>query len=283
MHHLKRIVAMIGCCLVVISTAGIAMGAGTTSVAVQPSSDTVASGETTTVDIVVESATGGVGSIDIELSITDGSLANVSESTVAGNPGTVQKSGDRNRVRLAATGMDTADSGTVTVASVTLTGESAGTTPLALTVTAIGDESGESYSVGDERDGELTVEASDTSPSTDTSPPTDTSTETDSTNSEDTESDDSGSDSDNTSNNDDSDSGSDDTPTATATEEITEPPTATQTNGTELTATPNVTETATQTETTEADESSGEPVDRLVSIVAGLGIVFAGLLIYRMA
>ncbi len=168
----------VGGVVVIAITAGLVLGAGATTVAVQPESTTITSGDTTTVDIVVESVDDGVGSIDIELTVANAHVADITEVNVAGNPSTVRTTGDNNSTRIAATGMDTADTGTVTVATVTLTGESDGTTSLDLTVAAVGNESGSAYDVSGTTGGELTVERATTPTPTATPTPTETPTPT---------------------------------------------------------------------------------------------------------
>ncbi|WP_058991343.1 hypothetical protein [Haloarcula sp. CBA1127] len=280
------------------------MGAGTTSVVVQPSTDTVAVGNTTTVDIVVTSATDGVGSLDIDIASTNGSVATVSNTTVAGNPETVQSSQEANSVRVAATGMDTADSGSAPVVSVTLTGEAVGTSDIDLTVAAVGDESGNAYNVTSVRAGTLTVESgndtttpTETPTPTPTETPTGTPTEADSSSSSDSSDDDDDS-GDNDSDSSSSDSGDtvtptdtptvtettpSDTPTTTtaATERPTERSTSTQTSSGGPAITPDVTNTPSQTRAGDSVESSGSsPTNMLVGgsiLVAVLG----GLIIYR--
>ena len=269
---------MFGLCLVLSSSVGIAMGAGTTSVAVQPSSDTITAGNTSTVDIVVESASGGVGSIDIELSVSDGAIADISDTAVAGNPDTVETSDGTDSVRITATGMDIADSGSVPVASVTLTGDTAGTSDLDLTVAAIGDESGEAYSITDERDGELTVEG------VADSTPTETATESDSPGSGDDDSTDRSGTSDESSSS--SDSETDDTPTPTATptpdptDTATEQTTTTQTPSPTSTATPAVTSTPTRTSSDDTVERGGSS-DTLFIIGGGVVALLGGVVLYR--
>ncbi|WP_188853729.1 hypothetical protein [Haloarcula argentinensis] len=280
------------------------MGAGTTSVVVQPSTDTVAVGNTTTVDIVVTSATDGVGSLDIDIASTNGSVATISNTTVGGNPDTVQSSQDANSVRVAATGMDTADSGSTPVVSVTLTGEAVGTSDVDLTVAAVGDESGNAYNVTSVRAGTLTVESGNdttTTPTetpTPTPTPTETPTEADSSNSGDSNDDDDDGDDDDSDSSSSSDSGDtatptdtptvteptpNDTPTTTptATEQPTETATPTQTSSGGPAITPDVTNTSSQTRATDSVEpSGGSPTNLLVGgsiLVAVLG----GITIYR--
>ena len=278
MHRTEGLAAVFGLCLVLSSSVGIAMGAGTTSVAVQPSSDTITAGNTSTVDIVVESASGGVGSIDIELSVSDGAIADISDTAVAGNPDTVETSDGTDSVRITATGMDIADSGSVPVASVTLTGDTAGTSDLDLTVAAIGDESGEAYSITDERDGELTVEG------VADSTPTETATESDSPGSGDDDSTDRSGTSDESSSS--SDSETDDTPTPTATptpdptDTATEQTTTTQTPSPTSTATPAVTSTPTRTSSDDTVERGGSS-DTLFIIGGGVVALLGGVVLYR--
>lgn len=248
MQRTKRLAAVFGFCLLLYAVAGLATGAGATSVTVHPGSDTVTAGNATTIDLVVESASGGVGSIDVELSIAEGSIANVSDAAVAGDPETVRTAEEPDGVRIAATGMNTTDRGSVPVASVTLTGEAAGVTDLRLTVAAIGDESGDSYDVTDEVGGELTVESA--------AEPTPT--ETDASSSDDDSSD--------------GDGGAADPPTATATpqptETATDASTAVPTDGATATATPTATPT-------------GGSADVLFFVGGGLVVVLGGIVLYR--
>lgn len=167
MGGVERIIAWGGLIAIIIAAVGVAVGAGTTTVAVQPTAETIDTGTNTTVEIVLDEATDGVGSIDIELDVADGAVANVTNASVAGNPNTVQNTIESNSVRLIATGMDTADTGSVTLATVTLTGESTGTSALDVTVGAIGDESGSSYNITQVSNGELTVEDTATATETD--------------------------------------------------------------------------------------------------------------------
>ncbi len=78
---MRKLATVFGLCIAVSLWAGIAMGAGTTSVVVQPSTDTVTVGNTTTVDIVVTSTTGGVGSLDLDIASTNDSVATVSNTS----------------------------------------------------------------------------------------------------------------------------------------------------------------------------------------------------------
>ncbi|AJF24401.1 hypothetical protein SG26_01030 [Haloarcula sp. CBA1115] len=280
------------------------MGAGTTSVVIQPSTDTVTVGNTTTVDIVVTSTTGGVGSLDLDIASTNDSVATVSNTSVAGKPETVQSAEEANGVRIAATGMDTADSSSTSVVSVTLTAEAVGTSDVDLTVAAVGDESGTAYNVTSVRDGTLTVESGGNTTETPTPTPTATETPTETPTEEESSSsggsnddgDNDGGDDDDGSDSSGSDSG--DTATATATPTVTEPtpsdtPTTTATETEHSTETDTKQSTSTQTSsggpaitpsqtgtTDTVEPSGGSPTNLLIAgsmIVAVLG----GIIIYR--
>lgn len=267
----KRVLPLgVGTAAVIAITAGLVLGAGTTTVAVQPESPTVSTGETTTVDIVVESADDGVGSIDLELAVADPSVANITDVSVAGNPATVRTTGDSDSTRIAATGMDTANTGTVTVATVTLTGESAGTTSLELTVAAVGNETGSAYNVSGTTSGELTVE-SETTP---------TSTESDGGSAGG-----GGGGSSYGGGDDGGDGGTISTPTPTPTATpmpetetptATDSPTATATTENVSTQSPSATDTATST----ATESSSPPLVPL-AVGGGLVVLLVGLVYYQ--
>ncbi|RLM32590.1 hypothetical protein [Haloarcula sp. Atlit-120R] len=279
------------------------MGAGTTSVVVQPSTDTVTVGNTTTVDIVVTSTTDGVGSLDLDIASTNGSVATVSNTSVAGNPETVQSAEEANGVRIAATGMDTADSGSISVVSVTLTGKAVGTSDVDLTVAAVGDESGTAYNVTSVRDGTLTVESGENTTETPTRTPTSTETPTETPTEEDSSSsggsnddgDNDGGDDDDGSDSSGSDSG--DTVTATDTPTVTEPTpgdtptTAMETEHSTETDTKQSTSTQTssggpaitpsQTAATDTVEPSGGSPTNLLIVGSMIVAVLGGIIIYR--
>jgi hypothetical protein len=299
---MRKLATVFGLCIAVFLWAGIAMGAGTTSVVVQPSTDTVTVGNTTTVDIVVTSTTGGVGSLDLDIASTNDSVATVSNTSVAGNPETVQSAEEANGVRIAATGMDTADSGSTSVVSVTLTGEAAGTSDVDLTVAAVGDESGTAYNVTSVRDGTLTVKSGDDTTATPTETPTPTPTATETPTETPTEEDSSssggsndGGDDDDGSDSSGSDSG--DTVTATDTPTVTEPTpsdtptTATETEHSTETDTEESTSTQTssggpaitpsQTAATDNVEPSGGSPTNLLIVGSMIVAVLGGIIIYR--
>lgn len=143
--------------VLVCCTAGLASAAGPTDVTVEPTDSTVYVDETVTVDVVVDAADGGVGSVDLAVTVGDGTVANVTNVTVAGNPEMVDAGGNDTHRRIVANGMDTDDNGSVTVASLTIRGNQTGSTDLDLAVTAVGDERGVSYDVEGVTDGTVSV------------------------------------------------------------------------------------------------------------------------------
>lgn len=138
--------------LVSLSAAAPAQAAGTTDVTLEPSSTTVAPGDTTTVDVVVANADAGVGSVAANVSITDPSVANITDVSVAGAPtfdlSTVTEA--NTTAAIEASAMDTeTDTGQLVVATVTIEATQAGTTDLTLSVASLDDENAEAYSVAD--------------------------------------------------------------------------------------------------------------------------------------
>jgi hypothetical protein len=122
-------------------------------------------GETTTVAVVVESADGGVGAYDLTVAVEDPDVASVVDVAVAGGPGArdvgVAPDGSNASVRAAL--MDTDDAGEVTVATVTVRGESVGSADLGVSVETLGDERGRAYAVTAERGASVAVAAAEDS------------------------------------------------------------------------------------------------------------------------
>jgi hypothetical protein len=163
-----RIAALVAVALLV---AAPVLAAGTTTVTVR-GDDRASVSETVTVDVVVTAADGGVGAQDLTVELSDPTVASITGAEASGDPGleTVEVADDGSSVRVRAALMNTSDSGTVTLATVTVRGESAGETRLSPSVNELGDESGVAYET--ETDGaNLTVEPA-------TTPPTDTATRT---------------------------------------------------------------------------------------------------------
>jgi predicted nucleotidyltransferase len=139
-----------------------------TAVSLEPSGATVETGETTTYDVVVDTANGGVGAYDFSVSIDDPSVASISDVDVDGEPADatteVSIAEDGSAADVKAALADTDDSGGVTVATVTVRGDDAGTSDIGLTVDARGTEAGASYAVTETTGASITVESDDPAP-----------------------------------------------------------------------------------------------------------------------
>jgi hypothetical protein len=137
--------------------------AGSAAVGLEPTDATVASGESATYEIVVDGADGGVGALEATVALDDPSVASISEVELAGNPPlnqtNVTDDGSAATIDVAYLGNALADDPDgVTVATVTVAGEQAGTSPVALSVSALGDAQGEIYGVNETTDASVTVE-----------------------------------------------------------------------------------------------------------------------------
>jgi hypothetical protein len=139
--------------------AELSVGTGGTTVSLEPGTATLSPGATETLDVVVDPADGGVGAYNFSVS-TDATVATVTDVSLAGNPSfeSVDYAADNSSVEVTAVGADTADTGAVTIATVTLTGENLGSTPAELTVNTLGDESSTAYDVDQTENTSLTVE-----------------------------------------------------------------------------------------------------------------------------
>jgi len=136
-----------------------------TAVSLQPADSTVIAGETTTYNLVVDSADGGVGAYDFTVSIADPSIASISDVAVGGNPSAqttdVSIADDGSSADVTAALANTSDSGSVTIATITVRGDEAGTSDVGLAVEALGTEAGESYTVTETTGASITVESDD--------------------------------------------------------------------------------------------------------------------------
>jgi hypothetical protein len=144
-----------------VGAVGTALGAKTTAVEVSPSNQTLEPNETTTVDVVVTNATDGVGSYEFDLNLSDASVATIKSVSLKGNPiqgGSKTIASDGSSVHVSGSVADTADSGEVSVVTVTVEGKAGGSTDLNLNVDTMGDELGEAYTISSVGNGTLTVE-----------------------------------------------------------------------------------------------------------------------------
>jgi PKD repeat protein len=131
-----------------------------TAVSLSPVEQTVGVGGTVAYDVVVENAEGGVGAIDLAVSVSDGSVAEITDVQLAGAAQGSDTSVTGSSATIDAFGLDTADSGPVTVATVTVDTTSVGSTALSLAVTAVGTEAGTNYAVSETNGASLVVEPS---------------------------------------------------------------------------------------------------------------------------
>ena len=130
---------------------------GEVNVSVEPANASIAPGETTSFDIVVDSI--DVGAVNLTMSLADGSVATIeSIDTPAGN-GSEDVSTDGQTVTVDAYSLQGAgQNGSTTVATVTVTGKSAGTTNLALDSVTVYDVQGNQYDTNIDDDAQLTVD-----------------------------------------------------------------------------------------------------------------------------
>jgi len=137
-----------------------AAAAGSTSVQLSPTTASINESRSQTFDLVVSDADGGVGAINAEISVDDADIASIRDMKLEGDPGveTVDIESDGSEVFVRAALMDTADTGEVTVGTLTVEGVGAGSTDLDLSVESLGDEDGDPYTVGGTPGSSLTVQ-----------------------------------------------------------------------------------------------------------------------------
>ncbi|SFK75688.1 hypothetical protein SAMN04487950_0939 [Halogranum rubrum] len=137
-------------------------------VSLSPTSSEVVVGNTETFDVVVENVDGGVGAYTATVSSDDPSVT-ITNVELLGNPSAqtsdVQISEDGSSVTINAALMNTADSGAVTIATIEVTTQAEGSAAdgddgsanLSLGVAALGDETGQSYTVSGTSGATVTV------------------------------------------------------------------------------------------------------------------------------
>lgn len=114
-------------------------------------------GQNKTVYVTVSSVTEGVGTVDLNVSVANGSVVEVTEATTTIGGNDDSSLGAGTEARLIGFNGDTNDSGEVRVAEVVINGSNVGTTTVQVsTVRGLGDESGNQYILGST--GEDTVE-----------------------------------------------------------------------------------------------------------------------------
>jgi hypothetical protein len=131
-----RITAVLLAAVVALSaTAGVASAAGETTISVTAADDTLAPGETTTVDVVLDDADGGVGVSQLQVELTDPAVAEIVDIELGTDPGLVDGpffADDNSSVQGGYALDDTDDNGSITVATVTVEATAAGTTDVEL-------------------------------------------------------------------------------------------------------------------------------------------------------
>jgi hypothetical protein len=155
----RRLPALLAGLVIVLGSVGLAAGAGGTTVSLTPDERTIEKSNTTTFDIVVADAAGGVGAYAVHVELDDPAVGTITNATVPDSSGLVDVnvSEDGSAVSIETALLDTADTGSVTVASVIVEGDDAGQSGVSLTVDALGDEDGNSYDVTDVEDASLQV------------------------------------------------------------------------------------------------------------------------------
>jgi hypothetical protein len=153
-----------------------ASAAGSTTVSVAPDERQVAPGATTTYEVVVENTDSGIGTTNANVGIEDTAVGSITNVTIAGNAANqnVSIAADGSSASFSAIYFGDAlpdDPGGVTIATVTVTGNAAGSSDLSLDVTEISDSAGEVYDVTGTDGASLTVSARATATPTGTATP----------------------------------------------------------------------------------------------------------------
>ena len=156
----------------VFAIAGTASAASTTDVSVSPSNPSATTDDSTvTVDLVVNNASGGIGTYEGTLSVGNTSVASIDSISLQGSPlqgGSSTIASDGSSVDFSGAAADTeSDSGEVAFATVTLTVEGAGSSDLSLSMDSLADEGAASYTIDTVNDGTLDVTSPDDGDTTD--------------------------------------------------------------------------------------------------------------------
>lgn len=179
-HTVARTLAIGGVAsLVILSvTAPIIAAAGGTTLSVVPESESIAPGETTTIQVVVDSTDGGAGAAEFRLALDDASTAEVVDVTVLGSARvTAEMADDASWIDVEYAFQDTADTGSVVIAEVAVKGVDTGATVIRLEpaagndAIAVYDEDGTGYSVTGTNSARLSVETKEGQQSGDVSSP----------------------------------------------------------------------------------------------------------------
>ena len=159
-NHTFRVglVTILLICLVGIGVSS-AAAAGTTDVEVTPATQTIDAGTTTTANVTVSNASGGVGAYNFSLSTDNAGTVSITNVQAVGQAST-SISNDGSVLTADAFGADTADTGSVTIATITILGTGVGQSSLSLSVNSLGDESGTNYAIESATDANISVRES---------------------------------------------------------------------------------------------------------------------------
>jgi hypothetical protein len=161
-------VALVLSLMMLVVTVPAASAATTTDASVVVSADRLQTGETTTVDVVVGNVDGGVGAAEMRIAVTDPSVASIEDVSVRGGSMFTETNfaDDGSSVDVEYAGANTSNSGRVTILSVTITGQTAGSTAISLGPSGgegeirIYDEEGSGYDLSSTADATLSVDRS---------------------------------------------------------------------------------------------------------------------------
>lgn len=154
-------IALVG--LVAFASVTAAAGvAGDTAVGLSSATERTDVGGTTTFDVVVADADGGVGAYTANVTLANPAVASITAVEVGGDPGIeeVKIADDGSTVHIEAATMNTSDTGSVTIATVTVEGAATGNSDVSLKVSELGDEDGTAYAVTETSDATLDVRSS---------------------------------------------------------------------------------------------------------------------------
>lgn len=115
---------------------------------VQPEAKAIDVDETTTFDIIVDDVEGGIGAYNFTVSLSDGSVARIADVEFGGSPSQTETvASSSSLVTVRAADADTADSGSITVLTVTVEGVTDGYTALEFEPNSLETENGVSYDI----------------------------------------------------------------------------------------------------------------------------------------
>lgn len=155
--------------IVVASSAFLVTAAGATTVGVEPEETTIEAGEMKTFEIVVHDSDGGIGAAEVAARVSNASVATIADVELQGEPGLadVSANDDNTTVEMLYIMADTNDTGPVSIAEVTVFGESSGTVEVSAGSIErndgirLFDEAGERYGEVEASPIDVTIETSD--------------------------------------------------------------------------------------------------------------------------